>query len=292
MRKKVLSEEPNRQPQLLDIGPPKPVEPTTKRIRYPIWTENKARLIARYLYYFVLITKHGTYIDAFAGPQDPEKPDTWAAKLVLENEPFWLRKFYLYEKDPKKLDLLQALKVQHLRKGRKIEIAHGDCNSHIQDLLKARRITQKEATFCLLDQHTFECEWSTVEALARYKTQGHKVELFYFLPMAWLDRAEAAQRDRAVIERWWGLSSIEELFRRKGPRRAELFAERFRSELGYASVKPWPIYERQTSGHIMFYMIHATDHPEAPNLMARAYERAVGPKESMEELQTAFEFKG
>jgi hypothetical protein len=36
------------------------------RLPYPIWTENKARLIERYLFYFVLVTKHGTYIDAFA----------------------------------------------------------------------------------------------------------------------------------------------------------------------------------------------------------------------------------
>ena len=35
-----------------------------------IWTENKASLIARYLYYFVLVTKHGTYVDGFAGPHN------------------------------------------------------------------------------------------------------------------------------------------------------------------------------------------------------------------------------
>jgi len=33
----------------------------------PIWTKNKAKLIERYLLYFVYITKHGTYID---GSQD------------------------------------------------------------------------------------------------------------------------------------------------------------------------------------------------------------------------------
>ena len=55
----------------------------TRRLKYPLWTENKARLIERYLYYFVLITKHGTYIDGFAGPQKKEPPFTWAAKFVL-----------------------------------------------------------------------------------------------------------------------------------------------------------------------------------------------------------------
>jgi len=39
--------------------------------RDPIWTENKARLISRYLYGFVLVARHGTYIDGFAAPQRP-----------------------------------------------------------------------------------------------------------------------------------------------------------------------------------------------------------------------------
>ena len=34
--------------------------------RNPIWTGCKAKLIERYLFYFVQITYHGTYIDAFA----------------------------------------------------------------------------------------------------------------------------------------------------------------------------------------------------------------------------------
>jgi hypothetical protein len=34
----------------------------------------------------------------------------------------------------------------------------------------------------------------------------------------------------------------------------------------------------------MYYMIHATDHPEAPHLMSRAYEKAIQPKETPEQL--------
>src|SRR5689334_23910825 len=72
----------------------------------PVWTENKAKLIERYLFYFVLITKHGTYIDGFAGPQRPNKPEMWAAKLDLESKPQLLRHFYLFD--------VQAKQVQHL----------------------------------------------------------------------------------------------------------------------------------------------------------------------------------
>jgi len=34
----------------------------------------------------------------------------------------------------------------------------------------------------------------------------------------------------------------------------------------------------------MYYMIHATDHPEAPKLMNRAYYKAVEPREPAEQF--------
>src|ERR1700761_3653916 len=94
----------------LDLPPP-----TDKPIRFrspdrPIWTENKAKLIERYLFYFVLITKHGAYIDGFAGPQYSRRKDAWAAKMVLESKPHFLRNFWLCELNPESVNLLHALK--------------------------------------------------------------------------------------------------------------------------------------------------------------------------------------
>ena len=66
--------------------------------------------------------------------------------------------------------------------------------------------------------------------------------------------------------------------------RAQCLTNRIRDELGYTSVKAWPIYERQNGGKIMYFMIHATDHPAAPMLMNRAYTHAVLPVEPMEQL--------
>jgi hypothetical protein len=39
----------------------------------------------------------------------------------------------------------------------------------------------------------------------------------------------------------------------------------------------------------MYFMIHATDHPEAPKLMRRAYVRAVDPLEPAAQLQLEWE---
>jgi hypothetical protein len=49
------------------------------------------------------------------------------------------------------------------------------------------------------------------------------------------------------------------------------FAERFANELGYEYVTPWPI--RDGNGKVMYYLVHASDHPEDPKLMARAYRK-------------------
>ena len=60
----------------------------------PIWTRNKAQFIARYVKTFTYVTKHGTYLDLFAGPQHEESSEvSWAAKLVMENEPARIRNF-------------------------------------------------------------------------------------------------------------------------------------------------------------------------------------------------------
>jgi three-Cys-motif partner protein len=179
------------------------------RMRSPVWTDNKARLIMHYLHYFVLLTKHGTYIDGFAGPQSECETDSWAAKLVLASEPQWIRHFHLCDENRAQIERLTELKdaqPTHDKKGRKlsrnIHLCHGDFNSKVDEILGGKTISEKEATFCLLDQRTFECEWKAIQELASYKKSGHKIEIFYFLANGWLERALAAQKDKAVVARW------------------------------------------------------------------------------------------
>ncbi len=154
-------------------------------------------------------------------------------------------------------------------------------------------ITESEATFCLLDQQTFECHWATVQTLAKHKQSGYKIELFYFLPNFWLGRALAAQKRLAAIREWWGRGDWDGLSGLTAQARGDLLVKRFKEELGYRFVFAFPIFQRESGGRIMFYMIHASDHPAAPDLMRRAYNKAVQPKEPPEQLelylQKAFE---
>ncbi len=261
--------------------PPLPQEVPIARLNRYLSTTHKAHLIQRYLDFFVYITKCGTYIDGFAGPQDPARPDSWSAKRVLESQirPRRIRNFFLFDAkriQVKRLERMCAeLSPLPPPRRRQIKITQGDFNKAVVKFLEKGDIPI-EPTFCLLDPHTFECRWSTVEALATYKRGKTKIEIFYFLPVGWLDRAfSATEKDHtlASIEAWWGRGDWRSLDHMSSRDRAQVFRERF-LDLGYADVKPWPIYNDAGSSRLMYYMIHATDHPDAPLLMRRAYERA------------------
>lgn len=243
-----------------------------------LWTENKARLIERYLYYFVLVTKTGIYVDGFAGPQYPDVAGSWAVELVLQSQPEWLRRFYLFEIQEERVAALDELRKRYLGH-RQIEVYRGDFNVRLSEILRPSAIRPKAPTFCLLDQHTFECKWSTLEQLASYKAPL-RIELFYFLAHEWFGRAISAVKTSEGRERvrlWWGGDDWEGLRSLSGMERALLFSRRMKDELGYASAEPYAIYKREGGNRIAYWMIHATDHPEAPKLMDRAYASAVEP---------------
>ena len=124
--------------------------------------------------------------------------------------------------------------------------------------------------------------------IAEYKESGMKIELFYFMPAGWFDRAMAAIRNEDILKSWWGREDWGKLRSIEPYKRAELVSGRIKEELGYKYVTPWPIFERKSSGRVMYFMIHATDHDEAPNLMHRAYHKAVTKREPLEQFLFQF----
>jgi three-Cys-motif partner protein len=271
---------------------------SSKQDGYPVWSENKAKLIQQYVRFFIMVTKHGTYIDAFAGPQIEEyNDDSWSAKRVMEIQPPWLRRFILCDMSARQVEHLQRLAEERRSSGdkRKVEVHQGDFNAVVDRILAPDTIREKEATFCLLDQRTFECKWATVRKLSEYKKVGTKIELFYFLAVGWLGRSMSALKDDAKLREWWGRPDIDlPRSTSNSVELARLFSHRFVRELGYASAAAWPIYERseQGLGKVMYFMIHATDHEEAPKLMNRAYKIATLASEPMEHSQAQFEGEG
>jgi len=258
---------------LFDIHalPTKEKERSYKSLETRVWTHTKAQFIARYLQYFVYITRHGTYLDAFAGPQDHKKLKCWAARLVLRNKPRMLRHFVLCEKSPKGLKYLEKLKGKEKPKF-DLRIIAGDSNVTLPKFLSENPIKDKEATFCLLDQRTFECNWETVKAVAAHKKKGNKIELLYFLAQGWLNRSLAALKKdpEGDLHRWAG-PKWKELVDAHNADRPDVLRRRFQEELGYKYAAFFPIFKKGSKTRIMFYLIHASDHEEAMGLMRRAY---------------------
>ena len=119
----------NAEKNLFEL-PPAELKPDGKefRERNPIWTECKAKLIERYLFYFVQITHTGTYIDAFAGPQESEKHEMWSAKLVIESCPRWIKNFFLFELKPSQVKFIEVMIALKLNASRHIPLSHRTVN--------------------------------------------------------------------------------------------------------------------------------------------------------------------
>src|SRR6185437_13763558 len=98
----------------------------------PVWTEHKANFIQRYLKLFIQITRHGTYIDGFAGPQKRNLEHAWSARLVLHIRPQLLRHFYLCEKNERSFRQLKKCVEQMDKPGdRTIDLFCGDFNEKV-----------------------------------------------------------------------------------------------------------------------------------------------------------------
>ncbi|WP_109152578.1 three-Cys-motif partner protein TcmP [Azospirillum sp. TSO5] len=269
---------------LLDLPRfPRIEEKSFKSLKHPVWSEEKANLIREYIRHFTYVTKHGAYIDGFAAPQRRNMSEICSARLVLENDPKWITRFWLCDIDPHGVTLLNEIAAANQFKGRRIKVVAGDFNVTVSDILSSGDITAKKATFALLDQRTFECAWETVERLASFKPsldpEATKIEIFYFLATGWLDRSIAAVKrpeTAAKLDRWWGKSDWRELQGMDSIARANLLVARFKQELGYKYVHPYAIHSRIRGGRTMYHMIHATDHPEASPLMLRAYRKVSG----------------
>lgn len=266
------------------------------QLKHPIWTENKAKLIQRYLFLFELVTRHGTYIDGFAGPQEPDKPSMWAAKMVLEMPPPLLRHFHLCEKAKYKVRMLESLKraQPETEKGRKlwrtVEIYPGDFNKSIHRILKPGKI-EDSAVFCLLDQRTFECHWTTVKMISDYKRKTPtKIEQFYFLATSWIERSFSGfTKNKQVVRNWWGRDDWVDVMDWPWNKVLLETTRRFHEELGYKHVRAYPIFaDKNLGSRIMYHMIHATDHDDAPELMTRAYNTALKTKGVQMEFRNLF----
>ena len=106
----------------------------------------------------------------------------------------------------------------------------------------------------------------------------------HFLANGWFERALSAQRDLDVVAHWWGRDDWKVLWDMGRDERKKAIVKRIKSEFNYKDVKAWEIFNRRDGGATMYYMIHATDHPQGPVQMSRAYRSVVRVGERAEQL--------
>jgi len=111
-----------------------------------------------------------------------------------------------------------------------------------------------------------------------------KIEILYFLGVGWLHRSLSGIRHTDKMDKWWGREDWQQLGAMKHIEIANLVRDRFEKELLYGFAAAYPIYDKEQGNRVMYYMIHASDHDEAPMLMVRAHHKAVRslPKETQE----------
>lgn len=246
----------------------------------PVHSNAKSRLIAEYISTYQMVTHGGLFIDGFAGPQKREFHEAWSARRVLDLQPKWIRHFWLCELDPAGIAPLVELKSEHHGnpKGRTVSVMKGDFNESIKLILKSPKLRRSTPAFVLLDQRNTECHWSTVQAIARREGK-RKIELLYFLGVGWLLRSlstSSTPERLGEIDKWWGGEGWRELIGSSQVTLLRQMCDRFSDELGYQYVTPWPVFKDEKGTRKMFYLIHASDHEEAPRLMKRAYARVIG----------------
>ena len=196
-----------------------------------LWTAEKAALIDEYIHLFLLVTKHGVYVDLFAGPQRVEDTESWSVRRVLERRTEGnpsIGHFAVCDKNREQAERLRELGSDQPS----FRVYVGDVNEEIQTILDEAPIGPNTACFCLIDQRTFECHWPTVRAVAQHKAEGRKIELFYFLAQGWLDRAQS-RASREKLRAWWGDGDYEHFLRLRSYERANALCQRFRDELNY-----------------------------------------------------------
>ncbi len=252
----------------------------------PQQTDSKSKLIADYISKFQLITKGGLYIDGFAAPQSRDHEEAWTARRVLEVQPPRLRTFWLCDSDDGGARQLGRLKSIHHRhpRWRRVFVYHADFNVAVKSILQSDRLTRNAAIFALLDQRNTECHWDTVKALAAREGRT-KIELLYFLGTSWIHRSLTQSHRPArlsQIDLWWGGPDWRALAGLKQFEIVARVADRFAGELGYKYVNPYPIFQSLDGNRALFHLIHASDHPDAPKLMARAFLQVIGDAPGVE----------
>lgn len=256
------------------------------------WTTSKLDLHRLYLRLYRQIAGGGTYVDGFAGTgrvriegESGDRPGS--VETALESGGF--RRLLVYEFDPRNYERLTrnlGLRFGH-RLLNRVWTRLGDFNRLVLDDLAKNNIDRSRPCFAFLDPDSTQLDWSTIEALADYKggdpPDDFRIELLIlfntdqaFVRLVprmqgkeYPDSAMAQTLDRVMGGRanWDSLNTPEF----SGTRLMHRYRDNLRA-LGYPFVSAIPIID-PASRRRQYYMVHASEHPKARELMVYSETR-------------------
>lgn len=272
---------------------PRAQHATTEFREFHGWTLNKLDVLALYLNLYRRVAGGGTFIDAFAGTgygttaiNGTQRRHDGSTLIAAQSGAF--ANLHLIERDPDNITALGA-SVDSLTdtQSSKVTIHPGDCNTVLPRLLADGVLDADKPCFALFDQESTQLRWTTVEALAAWKTYEPPPRLTGRPKKCKAELWILFNTQHALVRMWptnrlrydlpLGADTLDHLF---GSRDAwydlweqgrpssflrHRYVERLR-DLGYQYVLPQPINDPST-GRTHYHMIHATDHPSAVSFM-------------------------
>lgn len=259
------------------------------------WSEVKLAILREYLAAFTTACSGKSQeilgLDLFAGGFDNARRHgsgvfPGSTRVALETQPSFTRLafFELPDMASKLEDDIEAARPDDGR----WRVFPGDCNDHIGEALDWLRPVRWAPTFAFLDPRGLQVAWSTVEALARWRSDKRtKVEQWMLFPEPALARVLGLQgvRGRSSADKLTRLFGTDDWvaihqLRRGGNldgegMRAEfvnLLRWRLENVLGYRTTHALQIVN--TRGHPVYTMVFATDSAPGSNIMSHVYGNA------------------
>lgn len=195
-------------------------------------------------------------------------------RIALEAGPPSARKVIAAERDER---CFAALKTRTAEYGDRVALFNGDANESIAEMLDL--VPTNAPAFAFLDPEGSELDWATVEAIASHKTgRSNKIEQLALFPSDMgivrlipaypekVDRIFGHGRWRRIAERRDRDSITPEQARTLY---VKLYAEGF-AGLGYEVCLDRQI--TKATGHPMYFLLFATDHPAGRKIMDHAFD--------------------
>ncbi len=238
------------------------------------WTRDKLKILEDYLPIYLLATmsaKDRIYIDAFAGPGTNVVKDT---NLVVDGSPLIALKararngtgfshLFFIEKIPALADELRRT-MAPWNSDNRCEVITGDVNVELPRIV--RRIHPKAPTLVFIDPQGIDPAWTTIEAIAPWKT-----ELLVLFP---LGMGIKRNLESPKVTAYYGTDEWEALVDQGAGDRAllDLYKGRLKA-LGYTYTTPIDRLVRTRTGQQLYYLVFVSKVPVAKRIMTWVFQQ-------------------